>query len=135
MKIDLSQIPAEGLFCSEEFDVKKFDFELRDIKFEGPLKISLEAQKYLDAVCVKTKVDYAISMLCSRCLEKFLVTKSDNLSFNYSLKDNSTIVDITDDIRQEIILNYPIKPICKSNCQGLCPQCGRNLNEGKCDCK
>jgi uncharacterized protein len=39
------------------------------------------------------------------------------------------VVDITDDIRQEIILAYPMIPICQQNCKGLCPVCGQNLNQ------
>ena len=37
--------------------------------------------------------------------------------------------------REEIILGYPVKFLCKIDCLGLCPKCGQNLNEKKCDCK
>ena len=42
------------------------------------------------------------------------------------------MVDITDDVRQEIILAYPMIPICAPGCKGLCPACGWNLNQGSC---
>jgi uncharacterized protein len=43
-------------------------------------------------------------------------------------------VELDDEIRQEIILDYPMKIICKAECKGLCPNCGQNLNTGECDC-
>jgi uncharacterized protein len=45
------------------------------------------------------------------------------------------VVDITNDIRQEIILAYPMIPICRQTCKGLCAVCGYNLNQGVCHCE
>lgn len=44
------------------------------------------------------------------------------------------IYDLTELLRQSIILAVPIKPLCLEECKGLCPHCGTNLNEGQCDC-
>lgn len=38
-------------------------------------------------------------------------------------------------IREDILLSLPTKILCREDCKGLCPYCGANLNEGKCDCK
>jgi uncharacterized protein len=43
-------------------------------------------------------------------------------------------LDLTDEIRQCILLELPMKPLCRRDCAGLCPQCGKNLNEGPCTC-
>jgi uncharacterized protein len=37
-------------------------------------------------------------------------------------------------LRQSILLALPLKPVCQDDCQGLCPRCGKNLNEGACGC-
>ena len=42
------------------------------------------------------------------------------------------VVDITEDVRQEIILAYPMVPVCQPQCKGLCIECGQNLNLGSC---
>ncbi|MBI2174769.1 MAG: DUF177 domain-containing protein [Candidatus Omnitrophica bacterium] len=42
------------------------------------------------------------------------------------------VVDITDDVRQEIILAYPMIPVCREDCKGLCISCGQNLNVAAC---
>jgi uncharacterized protein len=44
-------------------------------------------------------------------------------------------VDITEPIRQVLILAVPLKPLCAETCRGLCASCGANLNETGCDCK
>ena len=48
--------------------------------------------------------------------------------------DSQHVLDITEAIRQYAVLALPMKPLCKPDCQGLCPHCGRNLNEGQCSC-
>nr|MBC7244309.1 DUF177 domain-containing protein [Chloroflexota bacterium] len=45
------------------------------------------------------------------------------------------ILDLTEVVRQNLLLGVPIAPLCSPQCRGLCPQCGKNLNEGPCDCQ
>ena len=44
-------------------------------------------------------------------------------------------IDLTEVVRQNILLAIPPSPICRSKCAGLCPTCGKNWNEGLCDCR
>ncbi|NLN75147.1 MAG: DUF177 domain-containing protein [Armatimonadetes bacterium] len=44
------------------------------------------------------------------------------------------VFDLDEYLRQSILVNVPIKPLCDEVCKGLCPQCGKNLNDGSCDC-
>ncbi|HEY95100.1 MAG TPA: DUF177 domain-containing protein [Dehalococcoidia bacterium] len=48
--------------------------------------------------------------------------------------DDHNIMDISEAIRQYTLMALPIKPLCSQDCSGLCPTCGTNLNEKKCDC-
>ena len=48
--------------------------------------------------------------------------------------DAHHILDLTEVVRQNILLAIPPYPVCRSQCAGLCPQCGQNWNEGTCDC-
>ena len=43
-------------------------------------------------------------------------------------------VDLREGVRQNLLLAMPAKQLCREDCRGLCPRCGRNLNEGPCDC-
>jgi uncharacterized protein len=53
---------------------------------------------------------------------------------NYSLDSSQQYLDLDQDIREEIILEYPLNPLCKADCKGLCPRCGKNLNQELCNC-
>ncbi|UCD09502.1 MAG: DUF177 domain-containing protein [Dehalococcoidales bacterium] len=48
--------------------------------------------------------------------------------------DDHNIMDISEAIRQYTLMALPIKPLCRQDCSGLCPTCGMNLNENKCEC-
>ena len=48
--------------------------------------------------------------------------------------DDRHMLDLSDVVRQYILTEIPIKPLCSDNCLGLCPDCGTNLNEEKCKC-
>ena len=68
---------------------------------------------------------------CGRCLTCFESVVKKECLFNYDVSARQ-VVDITDDVRQEIMLDYPLTPICQEDCRGLCARCGHNLNESDC---
>jgi len=44
-------------------------------------------------------------------------------------------IDLTAELRDYAVLSIPMKNLCKEDCLGLCYKCGKNLNEGECDCE
>ncbi|MGI6591239.1 MAG: YceD family protein [Eggerthellaceae bacterium] len=44
-------------------------------------------------------------------------------------------MDLSSFIQAAIVLALPFVPLCREDCKGLCPRCGKNLNEGPCDCE
>ena len=44
-------------------------------------------------------------------------------------------IDLKDIVREQIYLSIPMKSLCSEGCLGLCPICGKNLNQGPCQCK
>ena len=49
--------------------------------------------------------------------------------------DEHHILDLTEVLRQGVLVAVPLHVLCKEDCRGLCPTCGQNLNEGSCGCK
>lgn len=47
----------------------------------------------------------------------------------------SHLVDLGEVIREYALIDMPMRPLCREDCQGLCPRCGADLNEGPCDCQ
>ena len=53
---------------------------------------------------------------------------------NQCFIDSQHILDISESVRQYVLLNLPMKPLCETDCAGLCSRCGMNLNQEKCSC-
>ena len=49
--------------------------------------------------------------------------------------DEHNVLDMSEAVRQYALLALPMKPLCSADCAGLCPTCGKNLNQGPCDCR
>jgi uncharacterized protein len=134
MKIHVDKIPEGGLELNENIEPAQLSLEGQIvINFIKPIEVKANVMKagtelFVD-VLLKSQVEYT----CGKCLSKFedSFRKKFNTVLEFSPAD---IVDLDEEIRQEIILDYPIKVICKPECKGLCPNCGQNLNIGECDC-
>ena len=57
--------------------------------------------------------------------------EEDDLETSYYADDQ---IDLNEMMREQFYLALPMKPLCREDCKGLCPQCGTNLNTGTCDC-
>jgi uncharacterized protein len=108
----------------------------------GKLRLTRTDQHIL----VEGSLYSAVPAECVRCLEPFrqhlqipieeqfaLAPGSHATDPLYVVEQEGTI-DLTWPMREQIQLSLPIQPICAPDCKGLCPQCGKNLNEGRCDC-
>ena len=49
--------------------------------------------------------------------------------------DSLQELDLSESVRQAVHSLRPLKPLCRIDCQGLCPQCGVNSNESICVCE
>ena len=68
-------------------------------------------------------------------VERILVSSLNNEENDeYLLLDNYQL-PLDELVEEELILNLPSKNLCRKDCRGLCPKCGRNLNEGLCGCR
>lgn len=134
MKISISQIPQEGLFLEDTLKPEDLDLAVKDIEFTAPVRVKAQVVKITNVVTVDLDLDTRLSTICSRCLEKIRVNLDRKLMLNYPVKSNQDVINLNEDIRQELVLDYPVKPLCNPNCKGLCPKCGKNLNQGGCSC-
>jgi len=75
-------------------------------------------------------------MRCSRCGVWF-ERRVEARDFLRVFEDcaEGRVVDLTSDIREDILLAFPFVALCSKTCKGLCPRCGANRNLESCDCK
>jgi uncharacterized protein len=134
VKIRVNQIPQEGIIIEENISPAALELENEGIKVPGPVRIRAEVSKITSVVTIDLLIELQIFAVCSRCLVDSEINLSKKVKLNYQVSASEQTLDIDPDIREEIILEYPIKPLCKIDCKGLCPKCGQNFNEGGCSC-
>lgn len=134
MRIDVRQILETGLMLTEEFSSKKLDLDTDIIKFLSPIKARAIVSKSYGAIKVSLTLSSLINISCGRCLQEEKIDFNREIELNYAVDKSDSMLDLDSDIREEIILDYPIKPLCNIDCKGLCLKCGANLNEGGCNC-
>ncbi len=154
MIIKIAEIEEEvvfsGIICADRF---KSDYE--NVDFFGPVEYSLKIGRSDKRLSVKGHVQCSLNLLCARCLESFryeidsdidlqllpremaptdidLELERDELDVRYYDQDE---IDLTELIEEEVILNIPMRAICKEDCKGLCEKCGGNKNLNECKCE
>ena len=85
-----------------------------------------------DKIKITLKLSLKALSSCDRCLEDVSVYVDIDYEDEYMVSEES--VDTDEIISKEIILNWPMKILCKEDCKGLCLKCGRNLNRSQCEC-
>mgnify|MGYP001155031211 CR=1 FL=1 len=136
MIIDLDQIPEEGKHFEGTEPVEVFMLEASaEFHPDGPLSYQLYAQVVDEALIVRGTLSATMRGCCARCTQLFSTTVSDSgfLRDYFDLQDEEK-VDVTEDLREGILLNLPRFPLCDDACKGLCHQCGVDLNQGACGC-
>jgi uncharacterized protein len=135
MKIYLAQLSEEkeSVFTFRQ-EPKGLDIDAPGINASSPVEIRAEALRIQDRLELAIGLESTVTMQCSRCLRETEFTFTKNFRLDYLLTKQDTAIDIIEDVRQELMLEYPLRPLCNQDCKGLCPKCGENLNEGDCKC-
>lgn len=131
MKINVHQIPPEGLHEEASYDPAPLDMGREDIVLPAPFEVKAFIVKADPEVVVDADIRCPLRLTCARCLTEFDRTVAPHAVFSYEVP-STDVIDITEDVRQEIILAYPMIPVCRPDCRGLCRVCGQNRNERLC---
>lgn len=137
MRIEVSRVPEEGASFEGVEDAAILELLPSDgVTPEGPVRYRLFAQVLKPQLIVRGDVEAPLRAECSRCGGFFSTLVRDPAFLrDYQLQEGQRDVDVTPDLREAILLNLPAYPLCDESCAGLCPRCGRNLNEGPCECR
>ncbi len=140
MKINISEVTLGNLHKELDYAPEFLDLEIKAsdgsfvVLFEGPVKAVADLNLIDKELMVNVVLSYKLKMACSRCVKDFELAIEKKCIFVYNVR-NLDAIDITDSIREEIILEYPVKPLCKESCRGICSACGADLNIEDCRCK
>ncbi len=134
MKIYINKIKDTPEIFTKTYVADELDIGTDRLKSCDSIKTLLKVQKEKDNILVKVRMEFKIRIECDRCLFWFDKNCLKDFKLNLNIKSNQDIIDITDYIRQEIILSFPVKQLCQEDCKGLCIGCGVNLNQEICKC-
>ena len=149
--LDELQKPGTELSCAVNAEVSVEASEASYGRVEGQITLVNAGGKVEASGFVSTTAE----LICSRCLRKRQVPIEIEVDEACSLEAieqydwvaaeegrsqliplcSGSKVDLSELIRQIVVLNTPWRWLCRPDCRGLCPVCGQNLNEGDCDCQ
>lgn len=133
MKIHVDKIPEGGIELTEKIQPEALSVNTEGVSFIKPVDVKADVLKSGTEMFADILLEAPVEYTCSKCLSKFEGVFKKKFNLILEVKP-AEIVELDDEIRQEIILDYPMKIVCKIDCKGLCPNCGQNLNTGECDC-
>ena len=102
----------------------------------APVSYQLLITDVSGGVLVQGSGKTRVSGICGRCLKPIEVDlAAENIELYVPVADSAgEELDISEDIREEILLNLPMNLLCREDCAGLCPECGADLNQTQCGC-
>jgi uncharacterized protein len=158
MIFNVAQLMKEpvGSGASNEADIHEEKVQLDDdLQVIGPMNGHARMRRVNQGLLIDGWVDLVLGLECARCLKA--VEQPTHITFAerfYPTVDVMTgaplprveeddvfaidehhQVDLTEAIRQAVLLAVPLVPLCQEDCAGLCPQCGQDLNFGHCACQ
>jgi len=135
MKLEVGEIPKSGLTLEEEESPRIMGEALDRVKYKEAIRVRISVNLVGRTLVVRGKLSTTAVLECNRCLKKYdYPVEVGDYCLAVRVKGDET-VDLTDSIREDIILTLPMKRLCSPECKGLCPVCGHDCNVSACDCK
>src|SRR5499425_5164 len=162
MLIEIQELELRPVDFREEFSPGAIDLgdEVRQctpLRSEGRADLVEEhhgKHKVVQDIRLKGKLDTTLEVACARCLEPVVQDVARDFDLLYrplgtdagheelSVTDAEAEIGyyqgegllLEDVLREQVLLALPLKTVCRENCKGLCPHCGKNLNQGQCAC-
>ncbi|MEA3363901.1 MAG: DUF177 domain-containing protein [Thermodesulfobacteriota bacterium] len=160
MRLELKDI--KGGVLEQEYSCTLSDFpdliaiaEDGGSRFSEPLEFQLRLQRTGQFVEVDGCLNATVGLQCGRCLQSFEQSLSESFVLTFSpLCDEDQVaeeveleaeelglivyeddlLELQEPLQEQLLMAIPINPLCTTSCQGLCPECGENLNVTRCDC-
>jgi uncharacterized protein len=162
--LHIEQIKDKDLFqdfeeTAETFPIFSDMIQNRECEFLEPLKISARVIRIRELFEVEGTLHTRVRMSCSRCLKAFDLPLTSNFALTYTqelpdmmeVSDEEEVefrveeiglmyfrgeeINLRNGIQEQVVMAFPLQPLCAETCKGLCPKCGADLNQGDCGCK
>lgn len=155
MHFDLTAIRQPETDVARSYAPEAFAGRTNPFRVAAPVTLTFKVFKDQNRFRLAGRVKTTLELACSRCLEPFQQPVDAAFDIRY-LPQSETAgdeereveeddlsdafyrdeqIDLLQLMEEQFYLTLPMKPLCREDCQGLCPTCGTNLNEARCDCE
>jgi uncharacterized protein len=136
IRIETTQIGEDGFSVSGEEPGDLLELGHDPVAREaGPIRYELTVERAGQDLVVRGQVEAPLQLRCSRCAHFFSTTaRVSSFLHAYDWAEHPESLDVSADVREDLLLEIPGFPLCHNGCKGLCAQCGQDLNEGACGC-
>lgn len=155
MFLDVKDLAVRKLAIRKSYAPGSIDYQTAEIKQVEPLQVRATAELLEGQIRIAGEIETKVELVCARCLEPVVEEVNRAFDLFYSplpkgvkpeearLKDDDAEIGffegeglfLADVLREQVLLALPMKVICRSDCRGLCPSCGANLNHDECRCE
>jgi uncharacterized protein len=155
MFLDVKELAVRKLRIRKSYAPGTVDYRTGDFRQVEPLEVRATAELVEGQIRVSGELHTRLELVCARCLEpvheditrefdlfyKPLTSISKEEEERLKLDDTEIAffegegMFLADVLAEQVLLALPMKAICRSDCRGLCPQCGVNLNNEECRCE
>ena len=162
MFLDIKELELHPIDFKEEFQPDAVDLG-SDIRLKTPLQAAGRAElveehhgkhKIIQDIRLRGEIATRLELTCARCLDPVERDVRRDFELLYrplgadAGRDELSVTDaeaeigyyqgdgllLEDVLREQVLLAVPLKIICRADCKGLCPHCGKNLNQEQCSC-
>jgi uncharacterized protein len=135
MKIRIRDVVSGGIRLEyvvkpDEINVAGEDF----IEPENPIKVIAELQRAGDFILGKLAVTFICENYCARCLEHVTREITSHYEVELEIHDGDEWLDLGAKVREEMLVEWLPRTLCREDCKGICPDCGVDLNTEQCEC-
>jgi uncharacterized protein len=155
MFLDVKELAVHKIRVRRSYAPGSVDYHTGDFRQAEPLEVRASAELVEGQIRITGELRTRLEFVCARCLESVLEEVCREFDLFYrpvqsmtqeeevQLKLDDTEVAffegeglfLTDVLAEQVLLAIPMKVICRSDCRGLCPHCGANLNTDECRCE
>ncbi len=142
MKVDISKvkISESKILVEEKVDLGTVEFDGSEYKYKE-VSLTGEIVNIGGSLELRATVKGEYETSCARCLKPVMSSFDADIYEDLTNEDNSELIlrdgnewELTELVLSDVLLELPSKVLCEEECKGLCPDCGKDLNEGPCSC-
>jgi uncharacterized protein len=157
VKVAVHSLGAEPSELDATLSPQELGLTDEPARFDLPVRVRIKLTRMQEDILAQGEAHTTAHIECSRCLGPMALELAGTFEALYVPQEGAYgqrmgqrgfewaddrvsfysegTIDLTDEIAQCLVIELPLKPLCRPDCAGLCPQCGQDFNEGACSCE